>query len=144
MFEPFNEERMNGSMNRIFRRPILIVQKGREISNTGFRAPKCNMYETDKSVVAAFELPGVEKEDIELNILDDRIEVKVEKKQEKEDRQKGMYRYEASSQSFYRIIPLPVNVKSENAQAEYTNGVLKIEIPKAKPVEHKKKRVEIK
>ena len=93
-WDPFDElERMHEEMNRLFRRPLLEDKKGNELVKfSGFRTPKCNMYETDKSVVATFELPGVEKKDIELNISDDRFEVKVEKKAEKEEKSKGMYR----------------------------------------------------
>lgn len=140
-WDPFDEiERIHEEMGRFFK------PRGKELVKfSGFRTPKCNMHETEKSVVASFELPGVEKKDIELNVTDDRIEVKVNHKAEKEEKKKGMYRYEASSHSFYRSIPLPVDVKSEEAEAEYKNGVLRVEIPKVKQIEAKKhKRIEIK
>lgn len=109
-----------------------------------FRAPKTEVYETEKSVIANIELPGADKKDIELNVTDDEIEVKVEKKQEKEtkDQKKGTYSYMSSTSSFYRSIPLNRKVAAENATAEYKNGMLRVEVPKKQ--KDKKKLIDIK
>lgn len=107
------------------------------------RLPIADLYETESSVVATFELPGVEKEDVQLDVTEDRIEVKVEKKAEKETEEKGAYSYEMKSRSFYGALPMPKGVAAENAEASYRNGVLRIEIPKIKP-QDTRKRIEIK
>src|SRR3989338_4410749 len=101
------------------------------------RIPVADMLETESSVIASFELPGVEKEDIQLNVLDGRIEVKIEKKAEKEIEGKENYAYEMRSLSFYSALPLPAEVVAENAEASYKNGILRVEIPKAKKPESK-------
>ena len=108
-----------------------------------FRTPLCDVKESDDKVMAAFELPGIDKKDIELNITDDRIEVRAEKKEEQEIKGKDEYRYFASTGSFYRNIPLPAEVDADKATAVFKNGVLKIEAPK-KDGSKKKKRIEIK
>ncbi len=95
-----------------------------------FRTPAVNVYETDKSVVAEFELPGVDKKDINLNVTEDSIEVKVDKKLEKQVKRKGYYVYEAQRQGFFRRIPLPMQVIPEKTKAEFKNGVLRVECPK--------------
>ena len=85
------------------------------------------------------------KENIELNVGNDSIEVKALNKTEKEVKQKGVYSYEARSAQFYRKFPLPAEVKPEQAAAVFKNGLLRVEIPKAKQIEHKNgKRIDIK
>jgi HSP20 family protein len=153
IWDPFEEiARMHEEIDRLFSRvvrgttPLLGTRgmKGKELAEYGYmRTPISNVYETENSVIATFELPGVEKKDIELNVNDSDIEVKVKKNVEKELRKKGVYSYERSAQQFYRRIPLPVQVKPEQVKAEYKNGVLRVEIPKAKKTESKKKKIQI-
>ncbi len=96
-----------------------------------------DIYETETAVIASFELPGVQKENIELNVTETEIEVKVEKKSEveKEDQKKGYYRFESCTNSFYRRMPLPAEVMPDNTKAEFKDGILKVEMAKkeAKP-----------
>ena len=107
------------------------------------RIPVASIYETENSVVAAFELPGVEKQDIELGITEDSVEVKVQKKEEKSAEEKESYAHAIRSSSFYGSLPLPCEVSAESAEAGYSNGILRVEIPKAKKQEQRKK-IEIK
>ena len=108
------------------------------------RIPKSHITETETKVIAAFELPGVDKKDIELNVTNDFIEVKTHTKQQRrqEDKEKGTYSYEVSSMNFYRRLPVPINVEADKAQAEYKDGMLRIEIPKKEI--SRQKRVDIK
>lgn len=105
------------------------------------RIPISDLVETESSVIATFELPGVEKEDIQLNVTEDSIVVKVEKNIEKEADEKEGYSYEIRSHSFYSALPLPAEVDADNSNASYKNGILKVEIPKAKK---QTKRIEVK
>jgi HSP20 family protein len=132
--------------NRLPRRPFPMLQgKGNEPAPYGeFRTPLTTLKQTDKSVSASFELPGVDRKDIELNVTDDAIEVKVQKKAERETKKKGFYSYESHSQHFYRRLPLPTGVDARKAQAEYKNGLLKVDVPKTKKLIESKKRIEIK
>ena len=66
----------------------------RKIPN--FRKPLTDIWETENEVVASIEIPGVDKKDIDINLTEDKLEIKVEKKHEKEDKKKGMYRLERS------------------------------------------------
>jgi len=128
------------------RRHLLTHRKTKKGEVMPYRTPVTDLYETEKSVIATMELPGVNKEDIELNVTNDRIEVKVEQKAEaeEEDKEKGYYRYESRCKSFYRSLPLPTEVEADKAQATYKDGVLRIEIPKKEVKEEKKKRIEVK
>ncbi|MBN2458579.1 Hsp20/alpha crystallin family protein [Candidatus Woesearchaeota archaeon] len=151
-------QRMQHEMDRIFQRsfgfgpeaPLLGYGKddkhavaSADARKDFWRMPKADAYETENSIIATFELPGVDKKDIELNVTSSAIEVKVEKKQEKnaEDREKGTHSYMRRSTSFYRCLPFNKEVKSDDAKAEYKNGMLRVEIPKAK--KEKPKRIEV-
>ncbi|MCX8162981.1 MAG: Hsp20/alpha crystallin family protein [Candidatus Micrarchaeota archaeon] len=89
-----------------------------------------DLYETDKEVIAQFDLPGFDKNDIDIKISDNNLTVKVEKKAQKEEKAKGYYLSERSYAGFYRCISLPPYLKPDQAKAEYKNGVLTISIPK--------------
>jgi len=105
------------------------------------RSPLTDLEETDKEVIAKFEMPGVDKKDIQLNITEDKIEVKVEKKQEAKVEKKGFYREERSYRGFYRAMALPSNVIPEKAKAKYKDGVLEVTLPKTEA--KKKNKIEI-
>lgn len=97
------------------------------------RPAAANIYETETAVIAEFELPGVDKKEIKVQITPSEVELRVERKEEKEEKAKRFYRHEARAASFYRRLSLPVEVVSEKAKATFRNGVLRIEAPKAKP-----------
>jgi len=141
-------EEMDNLFDRVFRArtPFLGHGKGKELvkASQGFRMPVCQMHQTPKTVVTTFEIPGVDKGDIELNVSDNSIEVKVEKKQQKEVKKKGMYSYASTHRQFYRRVPFPVEVNADKATADYKDGVLTVEVPKTKVIEEKTKRIQIK
>jgi len=140
-WKPFDEiamfsEEMEKMMNRYFGKNLLSYGKGNEIAKT--RMPQGNICETENNIVATFELPGADKNDIELNVTGDSIEVKSEKKIEK----KSDNEYSMTSSSFYRKVPLPKKVDSSKSKATYKEGILIIEIPKLKEID-KKNRIQI-
>ncbi len=101
----------------------------------GFSTPVSDIRETESGVIAYIELPGTGKEDIDLSITDDSIEVKAENREEK--KKGGMHSYRMSR--FYRKLPLPAEVDADKAKASFRDGILKLEIPKQKSVEHRKR-----
>jgi HSP20 family protein len=111
-----------------------------------YRKAVSDIYETDKDIIANIELPGIEKKDIKLNIKEDKIEIKVEKKSEveKKDEKKGFYRRERLYSGFYRCFKLPVYADTEKVDADFKNGVLNITIPKKKGHEKKYKQIPVK
>ena len=121
----------------------LVPQKNQNGSQELSRIPEGRIYETENSVIAAFELPGAEKEEIQLDILNDRIEVKVEKKQKINTEGKEGVSCEMKQTGFYGALLLPCEVDSEKADAVFKNGMLRIEIPKLKPIDSKK-RIQVK
>lgn len=108
------------------------------------KTPKMDIYETDKEVVAELEVPGIDPKKI--NIVVENNTLKIEGKEEKkeEEKKKGYYRKEIRKGSFRRIALLPAEVINDKAKAVYEEGILKINIPKSKPVKKKERKVEIK
>ncbi|MBI3610794.1 MAG: Hsp20/alpha crystallin family protein [Nitrospirae bacterium] len=108
----------------------------------GFREPAVEIYEDKDDVVVKAEIPGMKKEDLELNISGQLLTIKGEKKQEEEVKKKGYYYSERSYGSFVRTIDLPKEVQSDKARAGFKEGVLEVRIPKTE--EAKRKDVKIK
>ena len=78
------------------------------------------------------DLPGLTKDDVNIEVTDEFLTISGERKEEKEEKQEGFYRSERSYGSFYRQIPVPDGAKTENAAATFNNVVLeiKIQVPK--------------
>lgn len=96
----------------------------------GTSYPKIDFHETEKEFRLTAELPGMTEEDIELNLSQEVLTLRGEKKEEKVEDDKGWYRMERQYGSFSRSIPLPAEVDSAAIEATMKNGVLKIVMPK--------------
>jgi HSP20 family protein len=106
--------------------------------------PLSDYWENEKEVGISIELPGIEKKDIQLNVTDNRIEIRAEKKNESTQKKKGLFHEERSYAGFYRSFPLPKNVNESNAVAKFENGVLTLHIPKDLSFKPSSKKIEIK
>ena len=93
--------------------------------------PSVEVSDTTDAVVVKAQVPGVSKDDLHVEISDDVLTLKGETKTEEKKEDKNYYRREIRYGSFSRTIPLPVAVKSEQADAKMKDGVLEITIPKS-------------
>jgi HSP20 family protein len=84
------------------------------------------------------ELPGVAKENVALNIEDDVLTIKAERKLETEESKKNYHRIERSSGSFSRSFNLGEMIDQENINADFKNGILHVTLPKAVALKKKK------
>ena len=91
-------------------------------------APHIEISERDGKFFVSADLPGVKKEDVNVEITQDAVTIQGQRKQEKTSSERGFYRSERSYGSFYRTIPLPDGANTENASATFRDGVLQIEI----------------
>ncbi len=106
--------------------------------------PRMDIYKTDKDIVAEIELPGVDPEKINAEVEDNVLKIQADQEMKKENKEKDYYRKEISSTYYKRIIPLPVKVKEDKAEASYEDGMLKIVIPRKEEKEKKNKKLKIK
>ena len=111
-----------------------------ELTEADVWTPPTDITETENEIVVTTDIPGVSREDIDLRISEDALEISAQVKREEKEEDRGYLRQERSYKRFYRRLPMPVTVKPEEAKATCNNGVLEIRIPKMEP----KKKVSIK
>jgi HSP20 family protein len=104
--------------------------------------PRMDVSETDKAIEVVAELPGLEAKDVQLNLADNVLTIRGEKKSEREEKQKDYHLVERNFGSFARSVQLPDGVKAEDVNAEIAKGVLKVTVKK--PAPKQSKQIEIK
>lgn len=111
--------------------------------STNTHHPASDIIEKEGSIIVKVDLPGIEKEDIEINATPISLEIKAEKKHEIKIEKKGYYKHERSYGGFYRVIQLPSPIDPDSAEAAYKNGVLEVKFKKTK-IKRIEKKVKIK
>jgi HSP20 family protein len=107
--------------------------------------PAVNVKETDKAFEIEVAAPGLTKKDFNINVENRVLTISSEKKEEKEEKDKGYTRKEFSYASFSRSFTLPENVNENDVNARYEDGLLKLTLVKlALPKEKAKKAIEVK
>lgn len=92
-----------------------------------------DVFEDENRVVVRLEVPGMEKDEISLEIVDGVLNVSGEKRFERESSEGRWRVMQCAYGAFRRAVPLPVAVKADAARASYKNGVLRVEFPKVEP-----------
>ncbi|WP_307403644.1 Hsp20/alpha crystallin family protein [Desulfofundulus luciae] len=129
-WEPFYE--LRHQMNRLFNSPWFRGVPG--FWGPEGVSPRVDIYQTDQEVVATAELPGIaSKDDLQVTLTENTLNIKGEFKKGTEERQEGYYHSERYYGTFSRTLPLPVEVKPDQARASYKNGILEVRIPKKEP-----------
>lgn len=107
-------------------------------------APATDVVETDKSYTLSMDLPGLKKEDIKIEVLDNVLNVSGERKNEISHEDNQSYRVEKSYGSFRRSFTLPRIVSPDGIEAHYENGVLNLTLPKTQLAQSKKIEIQTK
>jgi len=106
-------------------------------------SPKVDIFEEGDNFVMKAEVPGLKKEEIEVNISDDMITISGEKKKEEKIEKKDYYRMERSYGSFTRSFRMPQGVQTDKAKATFKDGVLELKVPKTEEAKKKEKKIPI-
>ncbi len=127
-WEPFRgllslQSDLDRMFEEFFGRPALATTEG-------VRAPTVDVSETADAVIVKAEMPGVDKKDIEVEVMPESISLKAEVIKEKEEREETYHRRERVWQRFERIIPLPAEVITDQAKATMKDGVLEVRLTK--------------
>jgi len=142
---PFEE--MEKRFEEFFSRPFSMLGPSwfpaLRMPELGEVSAKVDIFEDGNDVVVKAELPGMKKDDLEVNLTDDTITVSGEKKKEEKIEKKDYYRVERSYGSFTRSFRLPKEVQSDKAKASFKDGVLEIRVPKTEEAMKKEKKVTI-
>lgn len=103
------------------------------LANPGWGLVGGDVFEDEARVVVRLELPGMERQDFDIEVLPDQLTVRGEKRFERETTDGRWRVMQCAYGSFQRRVPLPVPVRTADVRAVYRDGVLKIELPKAEP-----------
>ncbi|MDY6955137.1 MAG: Hsp20/alpha crystallin family protein [Thermodesulfobacteriota bacterium] len=104
--------------------------------------PAFDISETENELIVTAEIPGMDKEDIDIHLSEGVLTIKGEKRHEKEDKKEDYHCIERSYGSFTRSIGLPFDVETDKVDATYKDGVLKLTLPKSERA--KLKKIEVK
>jgi HSP20 family protein len=103
-----------------------------------------DMYETDDSVVVKTSIPGVNADEIQVSVTGDTLTIKAETKEEEEISRDNYLRRERRFGSVCRSVTLPGGLEPDQAEADYTDGILSLTFPKAEEVKPKSIKVQTK
>ena len=143
--DPFRDlSAIQERMNRIFE-DALARSRGREEGlRTGMWTPAVDIYENNDSVVVKAELPGVERDQISVEVKDGILTLRGERKFEKEVKEESYHRIERSYGNFQRSFSLPVSVEQDKVTARFKDGVLEVILPKKEQARPKQIQVDVK
>jgi HSP20 family protein len=117
---------MTDWMDRSIASPSSRTGGGRQ---TNVWAPAVEVFHKDNNLVVRADLPGIEPNDVKLEVDNDMLVIQGERKQEHTEEREGWHRSERVFGSFYRAIPLPEGAKADQAKADFRNGVLEVKVP---------------
>lgn len=131
-WRPFREAvSLHDAMDRLFEDSVITPK-------TIGAMPKIDIKETKTAIVVSAELPGIDEDKVDIEIMDNVMTISGEKAEEKVEEGEGYHYKESHSGTFQRSFSLPADVKAEKAEAEMKNGVLIITVPKIEPKKAKK------
>ena len=138
-WDPFGDMlTLREAMNQLFEESFVSPGAGR---SQGF-VPALDLSETEDSYLVDMAVPGLKPEDLNITLENNVLTVKGSLNKQDEERKRNYHRIERRYGSFQRTIALPSTVKADAIQASLTNGVLRLEIPKAEEV--KPRRIDVK
>jgi HSP20 family protein len=142
VMDPFTA--MRREMDRMFEDLTRGSSLGLAASAFGGLPVRIDVVETEGGLHVQAELPGVERDDIEVQLDDGMLTLKGEKKREEERKEKDYHLVERAYGSFMRRIALPFEIDPDRVEAKFDKGVLTISLPRSAKAEAQPRRIEIK
>ena len=141
-WDPFRDlVALQDRMNRLFDESVRNVRTGDEALSSATWSPAVDIYETDSEVVLKAELPEVNQKDIDIQVENNTLTLRGERKLDKETKQENFHRIERAYGIFSRSFTLPSTVDQERIKADYRDGILRISLPKRE--ESKPKQIKV-
>ncbi len=142
-WEPFNDLRaIRDEMNRFLAGPFGWLQN-EGLTRAGMWQPAIDVHETDQDVIVTADLPGFDREEIEVAVTGDTLTLSGEHKESEDVTDERYVRRERRYGRFVRTVPLPVEVNSAGATAGYKNGTLRVTLPKSERARPKTIKVDV-
>lgn len=114
------------------------------LTTSGLLKPQVDIGASDKEYSIIVEVPGIDEKDVKVEIANNTMIIRGEKKHEKEEKDKNYYRVERSFGSFQRVLSLPEDANQDDVKATFKNGVLLIKMPRKALPKSDVKQIEIK
>jgi len=134
-WDPFRDVlTLQGRMNSLFQDFNRGLGDG-DVATAAF-VPPVDVYEDEQKIILKLEVPGMKENDLDIQLENNVLTVRGERKFEKEEKEENFHRIERRYGSFYRSFTIPSTVNPESVKASYDAGVLKLELekrPEAKP-----------
>ncbi len=142
-WEPFREiDSLQKEMNRLFDSFSPSGLSNGDFNKLSF-VPAAEMNETEEAIDLKLEIPGLEAKDLDVEVQADSVSIKGERKSEEKTEENGTTRTEFRYGKFHRVIPLPSRVQNNNVTADYKDGILHLNLPKAEEERNKVVKVNI-
>ena len=114
-----------------------------ESLSAGNFIPPVDIYEDANRLVLKLEVPGISQEDLQIDLENQTLTVKGERKFVNDEKEENFHRIERRYGNFVRSFTLPSTIETESAQANYENGVLAITLPKKEAAKPKQVKIQI-
>lgn len=121
-----------------------VAERGTAGLLEGIWSPSVDVYQTDDKIVVKADVPGLEKKDFDIAIVDHHLTIKGERKHENEVKEENYHRTERVYGTFERSFELPATVDTDKVEAEYKDGVLELTLPKKEEAKPKQIAVKVK
>jgi HSP20 family protein len=136
-WEPFRElAQLQGEFGRLLNG----LYEGTARGSQGW-VPSLDVWETESELVYAFDLPGLEEDQISIEVHDDTLTITGTRDKAMEEKGDRFYRFERRYGSFSRAVGLPAGIDEDKIAASYRTGVLEVRVPK--PEEAKPRRIQL-
>lgn len=131
-------------MNQLFEDTFSRTRGRDEALGKGMWTPAVDIFETEDAVVVKAEIPGVERDQIAVEIKDGILTLHGERKFEKEVKEENYHRIERAYGTFHRSFSLPSSVEQDKISAKFNEGVLEVTLPKKERAKPKQIKVDVK
>lgn len=140
--DPFGEVMsLRSAMDRLFEDSFVSPLTWRSMANGNGINPEIDVHETEDDIVVSAALPGMKADDLEVTVTGQNLTLRGELKADEQiDRGQYLYR-ERRFGAFHRSLRLPVRVEGDKAEANFTDGILTLRIPKAEEVKPRQIRI---
>jgi HSP20 family protein len=142
-WDPFRDVlALQNRMNSLFQEYNRTQGEGDALTTAAF-VPPVDIYEDEHKIVLKLEVPGLKESDLDIQLENNVLTVRGERKFEKEEKEENFHRIERRYGSFYRSFTVPNTVNAESVKASYDAGVLRLELEKRPEAKPKQIKVEI-
>jgi HSP20 family protein len=142
-WDPFRDVlALQNRMNSLFQE-FNRAGDGNDSLSTAAFVPPVDIYEDEHKIVLKLEVPGMKESDLDIQLENNVLTVRGERKFEKEEKEENFHRIERRYGSFYRSFTVPNTVNPENVKASYDAGVLRLEMEKRPEAKPKQIKVEL-